>query len=391
MNSKVLWFDDEHATLEIILEEAAMEGIDLIGVTNAEDGINRLRKDFRLFDAVLVDGLFFRKADHSGGNVTDKALDDVAKTITELTGEKVLPWFILSGQTSFTKETNKFADVHKDNQVFDKAKKEDRARLWMEIKLRVSESLDFQTKKFHSAAFEALEFLQLGRETENHFVDILKSIGRPTYALQSELYFGQIRIVLEQAFRYANTMGFLHDVCIKAGRVNLTESSLFLSGLNTRYLDVKCAKPHFPKLISDFVVSILFIVGSAAHSSDASTPKTLDTHAHVKEVGTPYLLYSLTFQLFDFLIWFKSYCQANPNVAANKALWETLPTDAGVFHTGTVQQDAKGNYYCGSYLLPQNLKGYEVGDSIRILASSPNTKSNKFLYPNFASKFEKNT
>ena len=125
-------------------------------------------------------------------------------------------------------------------------------------------------------------------------------------------------------FRTANKFGLNHDKCIVGGKVNLTESSLFMSGEATKYCEVKCNKQHFTKLISDGVKSILFITGAASHTADPDFINNLNFAEYRKSINTPYLLYSLTFQLMDILIWFKSYVDQNQDVSLNRLQWISL-------------------------------------------------------------------
>jgi len=387
MKYKVLWFDDQFKILEKFREEAFLEGLQLEGVSNAQNGIEILRNEIEKYDAVLLDGLFFTSGDSNFP--TDLALAEVARTLTTFEYRKKLPWFILSGEVSFTEGENKYASVYKQNKVYNKAIAAERKQLWHDIKVAVSESPDTQIRQTHALAFDALTFFEIPTNQEKHILDILKSISNPGIQLQDTLYFTQLRIVLEQLFRAANREGFLHDKCLENGKVNLTESSLFLSGESTKHLGVKCRTTHFPKIISDAVRSILFISGSASHTVEGDQDKQINIQELRKTNATPYLLYTLTFQLFDILIWFKSYCLHNPDVAANKMLWETNPTSSTTSYSGIINQDSLGNFYCGPYLLPGNLKGYGVGDSIRIINESVNTTASKFTYPKFASKFVK--
>ncbi len=68
MKYRVLWFDDKFKELEIIKEGALLESILLIGYDNAADGIKELESNISLYDAVLIDGLFYER---SGQNDDD--------------------------------------------------------------------------------------------------------------------------------------------------------------------------------------------------------------------------------------------------------------------------------------------------------------------------------
>lgn len=137
-------------------------------------------------------------------------------------------------------------------------------------------------------------------------------------------------------FRKANKIGLLHDDCVNknGNQVNLTESSKFLSGTSCDLLKIKCAKSHFPKIISDHVRNILFTTGAASHTVEADITKNIDVQTFREDVQTPYLLYSLAMQLADILIWFHNYSGSNSNYASNVALWESLNKETTTMKEG---------------------------------------------------------
>ena len=318
---KVIWFDDEFNTLDIIREKAFVKGIDLIGFGNSKEGIVELEERIENYDAAISDGLFFKNPGQSGDSVTDKALFEVGLAMERLIDRKKLPWFILSGQAKFTKEKNSFADAFKDNKVYDKLNDDDLLALWEIIKLEADKQPETQIRHEYSKVFEVCTDKYIGATACKPLLEILRSFKDSTILIDDELYFTQIRIILEKVFRAANRIGLLHDKCLEGGKVNLTESSLFLSGEKTKYLDVSCEKSHFTKIISDLVKSILFITGAASHTVDAEIKKNINLTEYRNTISTPYLLYSLTFKLMDILVWFKSYADINQNVSLNKSYW----------------------------------------------------------------------
>ncbi|MFW6210723.1 MAG: hypothetical protein ACOC4H_01240, partial [bacterium] len=119
-------------------------------------------------------------------------------------------------------------------------------------------------------------------------------------------------------------IGLLHDKCIPGGAVNLTDSSYFLAGQDTKHCKVSCSKTHFPKIIANAVKNILFITGGASHTTEADPNENINVQEYREIIQTPYLLFSLTFQLMDVLIWFNEYRKQNPDYRLNKNLWEDI-------------------------------------------------------------------
>ena len=137
---KVIWFDDQHQEFEIDKLYARSKDIQLIGYTNAMEGIPELRDNHNEYDAVILDGKFFKTADQKGTNIDETAFGEVAKILCELKAQnKILPWFIYSGQKSFVKDKNVLVDVFKDSsfangKIFSKSKDGDFIELISEIK-----------------------------------------------------------------------------------------------------------------------------------------------------------------------------------------------------------------------------------------------------------------
>jgi len=336
---KVIWFDDEYKTLNIIREKAFVNGIELIGFDNSKEGIDELEERIENYDGAISDGLFFKNPGQSGDSVTDKALFEVGLAFDRLSDRKKLPWFILSGQDKFTKERNSFADAFKDNKVYDKLNDDDLISLWEIIKIEADKQPETQIRHEYSKVFELCTDKYIGEDASKPLLGILRSFKNSTILFDDELYFTQIRIILEKVFRAANRIGLLHDKCLEGGKVNLTESSLFLSGENTKHLEVSCEKSHFTKIVSDLVKSILFITGAASHTVDAEIKKNINLTEYRNTISTPYLLYCLTFQLMDILVWFKSYADNNRDLSLNKSYW--LPKIEAI---GELQEGKVINY-----------------------------------------------
>lgn len=386
----VIWFDDEFETLNIIKENAAINGIILNGFGNAKDGIEELERNLIHYDAAIVDGKFYNNQGQYGDSMDDSALRDVIQAFFRLEDKKVLPWFILSGQISFTKEKNRYADGFKANKVYDKTMDDHLVSLWNDLKMEADKQLDTQIRHEYSNVFEVCSEQYIGEVAQKPLLKILKSIKEPETDFYDELYFTQIRIILESMFRAANRRGFLHDKCLEGGRVNLSESSLFLSGAKTKHLGVSCGVSHFNKIISEYVKLILFITGAASHTVDPEMARNINLASYRKEVNSPFMLYSLAFQLMDILIWFKSYTDKNPDIEKNKALWidnpDIIAKAEGVI--GTVIQIAENGY--GTFepkdggktlsIIPTMVRNYNLseGDCIEVI-TKPNSDGTKLL------------
>ena len=64
---KVIWFDDEHDKFQPYKDEAILNNVQLIGYSNSAEGIPELKENHKDYDAVILDGLFFKVEGHPGG------------------------------------------------------------------------------------------------------------------------------------------------------------------------------------------------------------------------------------------------------------------------------------------------------------------------------------
>lgn len=380
---KVLWFDDEHASLEIIKEQASINGIELIGFGNAFDGIDELERNYFFYDAVIIDGLFFNKPGQSGDAKSDKALGEVFRKIDSLRDKKVIPAFIFSGQKSFTEEQNSLANLYAENKVYDKQSEKDISELWNEIKSSADQQAGTQIRHQYQKVFDACNEKYIGVKAAKDLLKILKKENSEKAFEDPELYFNPLRKIMEDLFLAFNRFGFIPDVFIKP-TVALNETSKFLSGGAEK--GYKLDSPFFPKVVSDNVRSILAVCQPAAHRAEID--------GFVAEVNSPYLLLSITYQLLDVLLWFKNHIDRNPDIEKNKANYKLVNNiHETTILTGIVQQDSSRNFHCGDVILTYKhvtTNGYIVGDNIRIIKLANNTNEKTMhLYSNSAITTEK--
>ena len=304
---KVIWFDDEHDTLNIIKEKAFLNDIELVGFGNSKQGIEELERNIINYDAALVDGLFFLNPDQVGTPSSDQALFNVAITLEKFATIKKLPWFILSGQLSFTKEKNRYADGFKENEVYDKLNDDHLEKLWFDIKEGARNHIETQLRIKYQRVFEVCTEKYLGPDATKDLLAILKIENLGKAFQDPKLYFNPLRKVMEDLFIACNKYGFMPDVFIKP-HAALNESSKFLSGGIEKGYQLETSL--FPKVVSNHVRSILSVCQPAAHRSHIDS--------FIASVNSPYLLLSVTYQLLDVLLWFKTCIDNNLDVESNK-------------------------------------------------------------------------
>ncbi|AEM70793.1 hypothetical protein Murru_1753 [Allomuricauda ruestringensis DSM 13258] len=371
----VLWLDDEHdhPDMEPFLILAEDSGIILKGFRNPIEGFRELEANVNHYDAILLDALFFEH--ENSETVSKKGLGTSIARINQLKNRKLFPFFVLSGQPTFVEAQNDILEAN-NLRCYNKKKLEDVKELLQNIKAEADRQIDLQIKHDNQNLFNLLEsYPDSSRDT---FISVFKGLKGLKSDFEDQLYFTQLRIILEQMFRKANEIGLLHDRCVKVkGRqVNLTESCLFLSGLDTKHLGIRCSETHFPKVIANHVKNIIHTTGAASHDVNVDIKKNIDVQNLRRTVNTPNLLYSLTFQLIDVLLWFHGYAKANDDQVRNKSFWQEFDFDeygnkyqfeeiASIAPNGWGQIELKNGFSVGvpkDEMAKLNLK---VGDKIK--------------------------
>lgn len=211
---KVIWFDDQHKEFEIDKENALVENIQLIGYSNAKEGIPELRNNYKDYDAVILDGLFFASSEHTGTDIDQTAFGEVAKVLSDLKAQnKILPWFIYSGQKSFVKDKNVLVDVLKDSsfangKIFDKNKDEDFIELLSEIKKAADRNPERKIKVSNPEIFSIFEEGILPVEIETQILSVFLN-PLPSNKAELKAVLTNIRSIQESIFIKLESIGVL--------------------------------------------------------------------------------------------------------------------------------------------------------------------------------------
>lgn len=233
---KVIWFDDEHQKFQSIKDEALLEDVRLIGYSNAKEGIPELKDNYKEYDAVVLDGLFFKNSDHQGTDIDDSAFGEVAKVLSELRAQnKILPWFIYSGQKSFVKDKNSFVELFKDTsfangKVFDKNKDDDFKELLSEIKKAADNNPERKIKVNNPEIFTIFEEGILSVEIETQLLSIFQN-PLPENKAELKAILTNIRSIQESIFIKLEGIGVLSkgmkpNIKLKHLSGNITKNSI---------------------------------------------------------------------------------------------------------------------------------------------------------------------
>ena len=319
---QVLWIDDDAEKQDGFLDSAYLEGLDINYYKTSKEGMEELTSKIEQYDAVILDAMVYNESEDETAALT--GLFSSIKKINSLSDRKKIPYFIFSGHIA--KDENSSArEMLANETIFIKSK--DNQALFQAIKKEAVTQIDLQIKHENPLLFDVLK--EYSDSARNVFISIFKGIKGYNNKFDDQLYFTQLRIILELMFRKANAIGLLHDKCVQVNgsQVNLTESCSFLSGSDTKHLKVKCAVTHFPKVIATNIQNLIYITGAASHTTEVDITKNIDFQTYRQDINTPYLLNSLTLQLMDVLIWFNVYRMANSDIALNQSHWLNIEVD----------------------------------------------------------------
>lgn len=298
-NYKVLWFDDEHEKFQSIKDEAILENIQLIGYTNSDEGGVELRRNFKDYDAILLDGLFLQKKNQKGTDLKQTAFGEIAKILTELKAKGFpIPWFIYSGQPSFVKDSNTIVDIFKDSafakgKVFDKNKDDDFVELLAEIKNAADTNPVRKIKLAYPDIFEIFDSGLLPEETEAELLDVFQELDKPD-DIDFKAVLTKMRSVQEKIFIKLDNIGVLQ------GQSFFTQKAKHLSGNISRNGN------------GDYVPTSVVYQSSEIENLQKWVYYTCGTYIHALQqqhyggyMISKYSLKSMFFGLLELLLWFK--------------------------------------------------------------------------------------
>lgn len=300
---KVIWFDDEHEKFRPIKDEALINDVQLIGYSNSKEGIPELRDNYKDYDAVILDGLFFKTEEQLGTDIDQSAFGEVAKVLSDLKAQnKVLPWFIFSGQSSFVKDKNVLVDVLKDTsfadgKVFDKNKDEDFIELLNEIKKEADKNPERTMKIENPEIFSIFDEGILLDDVESQLTSLFK---KPFYNDRAELkaILVNIRSIHESIFLKLESIGVLQN------GLTFNQKNMHLSGNKSHASRYLATSPEYQTSEIETLQKWIYLTcGTYIHN--------LEQAHYTGTVISNYAVQSLFSGLLELLLWFKKTYKEN--------------------------------------------------------------------------------
>lgn len=368
---KVLWFDDEHETLEDIKENCLLKDIELIGFGNAKDGIKALNENYLKFDSVLLDGMFFNAPEQSG-DVDDSAFGEVAIALSNLKAQGIImPWFVYSGQKNFVKERSSLINLlttqaFANGKVFDKSLDEDLMELCAEIKKSVNNQEITQLKHKYPNAFLVCNDNYLGSKEFARVLQLIEDIENPENISNQQDALSPMRKILEAIFKKLNNIGIIPDE-IQNGKGVINGASIFLSGSNKDY-NYKEELIH--PVIAESMRHLIGLTQDASHNEG----NKLYADTYLVKTSNTYLYRSLCYSMLEVLDYLKPFIDNNSEKVKNLSKWEKIQKStnlSGSWIKGVITRIAENGY--GTFqpdngspslsIVPNKMKEYALIES----------------------------
>ncbi|PTX61113.1 hypothetical protein C8N46_105269 [Kordia periserrulae] len=300
----ILWFDDEHETLETIKEDALLVDITLNGCSNAADGLIELKTNE--YDAIILDGLFYKNEDHSGNALNDEAFGEVAKYLGEQKAKGItIPWFIYSGQRSFVKDKNSLVNIFADTsfangKVFDKNIDDDFEELCKEIKKAVDALPQTQIKNEYADVFEIFILGYLPNTVKENLINVLLQ-PLPTNNNELKAILTNIRSIQESCFTAIEAKGiFTNGLRSFKNKVKYLSGNITWDASQNKFVPTSTVyQTHEIELLQSWLYQTC---GKYIHH----------TQNQVDYMISNYSVEALRNGLLEILLWFKKTMQENP-------------------------------------------------------------------------------
>ncbi len=308
----VLWLDDRYENQIEFSMMANDRGINLISFRTLEAGFDYLEENLSNIDAILLDTTFFMdKDDELAHSISKsiKALSYAVDRINQLSSKKLFPYFIFTSNSAYEND-NTFISTYE--KYYRKYNKEDIERLFTDIRTSVKREIDAIIRNKYADIFEIFTDKYIGAVHQPTLFDILKNFENSDNVINSDVYYNPLRKILEAIFVMFNRYGVIPNSCFKeVGEPNIMYCSLYLSGKEIRFGGgrfTKAKEIYFPQIIQNHVWNIVSYTNIGSHN-EAQHKKVISEIAELRNSGvnSPYLLYVITFEMLDVILWAKAF------------------------------------------------------------------------------------
>lgn len=313
---KVLWIDDEYQNMDLFIEWCLAEhNIVLVPFKTRREGMEELEEHINEYDAVILDAKACDESENELPNL--EALRNARDRINQLALIRYLPMFIFTGQPdllsnrTFENIFGNYYEKHTDNE-----------RLIRDLLQSIKDAPKRQIINRHSKVFNALDQLGLDITVKEHVLDMLQIAysQEETSITRHKLYYNFLRQLVEHIFRSFNRIGLIPDEFIINGKINLNQSSLYISGKNPQHIGLRYGKEGdriVPRYIENILRLVLDLGNKHSHTTDLEVMDENQLNDFFHQINSRYLIPSLIMQMCEVIIWCSDYAKRNNNKEIN--------------------------------------------------------------------------
>lgn len=337
MGLNVIWIDDEcmkqdFFTKSFVTRCEKRHGIHIVPFELAIDGISHLEHNLEQFHAVILDA----KGWHDKRDVatTTYGMHEAIRQIERLAYKKYVPYYILTAQGDLVGDEEFAYSVGKEK-VFYKYSSEDVERLLKQIEIDARNNSRLQTRVLYHEVIDIL--CSINKDAGEILLDILEALHYPkeNFEFNPLLYYNQLRQILEHLFTESNKYLIIPNECFQKDKVNIDQCYRYLVGNDCEILEIRYGNVGeciVPKHIADMLSMILYFGNIKSHYTKLSDRDKQKLDGYLKEdVGkSRFIIYSLTFQVCECIIWMHDYIKRNQNKNINSQKCKKLNYPKGV-------------------------------------------------------------
>jgi hypothetical protein len=289
----ILWMDDEHEKLGGFKIQAAQNEINLNAFKSRVAGINELKKNYRLYDGILLDAKFFDNEDDEAGTEDLAALNSAKEELLQLPTK--FEMFVLTGQAQLFEDKTFNSFVPK---YFRKGIAEDINRLFIEIKQAADKQPDTRIRHENQEVFSIFYEGYLSEYVELQVLELIKA-PLPTNRVEIKSMLTNIRSIHESCLLQLEAIGVLPDA--QAGFSHVIRH---LSGNKNSANNYKpTTKEYQNDAIENLHKWLYFTCGKYIHN--------LRDENYQDYMISKYAVESLRSGLLELLLWFKKTYEEN--------------------------------------------------------------------------------
>ena len=289
---KILWIDDELVNYNAFSRRAERKfGLRLDSFKSKEEGLNAYAKDPESYKGVILDGCILENKD-SAPNTADSnhSLNVIYKLIEY---DKSLKICVLTGNPNDAIEKNYKATVNNvlNDVIYEKGR--DDNKVLEIIKEAATNRIEYKFKSIYPNIYKLYELNAIDDNSLNILFGFSEFVNDRN---QQTIFLNEIRIIIENLFKYLCTIKFLPDHIVP------NTDSWFARGITElKYISTNDKKEFITPIIIDLLTNLREYSSDASHYSGGTK---LGVATYIKESKTGFLSTSLVYMLFDVLDYF---------------------------------------------------------------------------------------